>query len=65
MLGIIWLIIILLYLIYAIWFCRWLHFAFNYKFKYLEKNSNGDLEDIYKPFDRDDFNKLNIDVVLI
>ena len=53
-----WIVVIILYSIYAIFICRWLHFAFNYKFKYLEVKNNEQLEEIYKPFDRYDFKKL-------
>lgn len=57
MCGIICLILLFCYLVYAVKFCKWLHYAFNYQFKYLEKKSNEELEEIYKPFDRCDFNK--------
>ena len=53
-----WLIAIAFYCLYAIFICRWLNFAFNYKFKYLEvRNNEEDLEEIYKPFDRYDYKK--------
>lgn len=52
-----WIIASILYFLYAIFICRWLNFAFNYKFKYLELRNNEDLEEIYKPFDRTDYHK--------